>query len=201
MEGPKRISWNLKGRSAVAALDPATRHRITQSHTMAACLHRPLLATLEAIIAVKYVGGLSGPLQKPEPFICLITRLLQITPEPSIVLAMLHQDVHKYLRVAALFVIRLIGNEAMVREALRVGWDDYRKIRVYGSAADWASPQANIEAAAEKEEGGGVSAPSYNIMCVDEITDRLFKVGEDKDNANEGSGHVWLGVHFSPLLL
>ncbi|KAF8285610.1 putative Pre-mRNA-splicing factor 38 [Trypanosoma cruzi] len=201
MEGQKRMMWNLKGRSAVAALDPSTRHRIMQSHAMASSFHKPLLATLEVLITTQYVGGLTGPLQKPEPFICHVTRLLQITPDPLIVLAMLHQDVHKYLRVAALFIIRLIGNEAMMREAMRVGWEDYRKIRVYGYVEDLAGTIDSKENNAPDEEEGFVRAPAYGIMCVDEITDRLFNVGESDINKNGGSGNLWLGLRLPPILL
>ncbi|RNF00537.1 pre-mRNA-splicing factor 38A [Trypanosoma conorhini] len=202
MELQKRMAWNLKGRSAVAALDPPTRHRILQSNAMTSCVHKPLLATIEAIITLQCVGGLSGPLQRPEPFICLVARLLQITPDPSVVLAMLHQDVHKYLRVAALFVIRLIGNEAMMREAMRVGWDDYRKIRVYGYVEDWGVTTCPKDGAApgEAEEGFG-RTPSYGIMCVDEITDRLFNVGARATEKDGESSSAWLGLRFSPMLL
>ncbi|ORC88975.1 pre-mRNA-splicing factor 38A [Trypanosoma theileri] len=201
MGDQKRMLWNLKGRSAVGALDPPTRHRILQSHVMVSCMHKPLLATVESLITVQYVGGLSGPLQKPEPFICLITRLLQITPDPSIVLAMLHQDVHKYLRVAAMFVIRLIGNESMVREAIRVGWDDYRKIRVYGFPEDWNTVKEDNQENS-KEDGEVMNAPSYAIMCIDEITDRLFNLGNNtNNNTNADQGYTWLGIRFSPMLL
>lgn len=199
MEAKKRAAWNLKGRSAAAALDPSTRHRITQSHAMAPCLRRPLMATVEALITVPFVGGLTGPLKRPERFICLVTRLLQITPDPSVVLAMLRQDVHKYLRVAALFVIRLIGNDAMMREALRIGWADYRKIRVYGYAEDRTGAEA-VDAT-RAEDGEVVRAPSCGIMCVDEITDRLFNVRRGKKGVDAENGDEWLGLRFAPLFL
>nr|CCC89347.1 conserved hypothetical protein [Trypanosoma congolense IL3000] len=190
----RSLAWNLKGRSAIAVLCPATRHRILQSHAMTACIHRPLMATLEDLISVTYVGGLSGPLRKPEPFICLITRLLQVTPSPTVVMAMLRQDVHKYLRVAALFVIRLIGNNAMMREALQVGWDDYRKIRVYGSNEDCCRNTAGSGDNAVEENEPLMAAPRFAIMCVDEITDRLF------NTEHGGRGSTWLGISFSTLL-
>ncbi|CBH08930.1 hypothetical protein, conserved [Trypanosoma brucei gambiense DAL972] len=198
MNNERPAAWNLKGRSAVAAFDPVTRHRILQSQTMAACFHRPLMATMEDLISVSYVGGLSGPLRKPEPFICLIARVLQITPNTAIVMAMLRQDVHKYLRVAALFIIRLIGNGTAMREALRIGWNDYRKIRVYGSKDDCTCETKSRDgekADTNEVEGEAlVAAPIHAIMCVDEITDRLFNTGR------EGYSSTWLGVNFSPLL-
>ncbi|KAG8341351.1 putative Pre mRNA splicing factor 38 [Trypanosoma vivax] len=208
MSVQRRIAWNLKGRSAVASIDPPTRHRILQSNAMLSCAHRSLLAVLETLISVEYVGGLSGPLKKPELFVCLIVRILQIAPSPSVVLAMLQQDVHKYLRVAALFIIRLIGNAAMMQEALRIGWMDYRKIRVYCSDAERGDAMREGKSAESNEGENRLpydcleahGAPSYGIMCVDEITDCLFRTCEEQKNTGGGGGHTWLGLQFPPIL-
>lgn len=135
------------------------------------------------------VGGLSWALKKVEYFICLIARLLQITPSPSIVLGMLRKDTHKYLRVAALFAIRLIGGPELVREALAVGWDDYRKICVHGDGDDMASsPDTRVETEVHslgtvgekrmrKDDAFVVpKSPHYFILLVDELTDALFGI-------------------------
>ncbi|KAG5480037.1 hypothetical protein LSCM1_06458 [Leishmania martiniquensis] len=127
------MSWNLKGRAAIAALDPPTRYRVLHSHTMTRCANKPLLWVLEELTTLRFLGGLAGPLHTANYFICLVARLLQICPSVSIVRVMLEQDVHKYMRAAALLVIRLIGNVELQREAMRVGWSDYRKLCLYGS--------------------------------------------------------------------
>jgi hypothetical protein len=134
------MSWNLKGRAAIAALDPPTRHRILNSHTMTRCTNKPLLWVLEELCSLRSLGGLAGPLHSPDYFICLVARLLQICPPPAVVRVMLEQDVHKYMRAAALVMIRLIGHVDFQKEALRIGWDDYRKLCLYGSdpACEWA---------------------------------------------------------------
>lgn len=81
---------------------------------------------------LRSLGGLSGPLYTADYFICLVARLLQICPSPAIVQVMLEQDVHKYMRAAALVLIRLIGNAELQKKAIAVGWSDYRKVCVYG---------------------------------------------------------------------
>lgn len=131
------MSWSLKGRSAVASLDPATRQRVGCSQMMTRCANKPLMWVLEQLItSVDAVAGLSGRTRRVEYFLCLVFRLLQICPSPSVVLAMLRQDIHKYMRAAALFVIRLIGSASMMREAIQIGWSDYRKVRLYSSPSD-----------------------------------------------------------------
>ncbi|KAK7195539.1 Pre-mRNA-splicing factor 38 [Novymonas esmeraldas] len=134
------MSWNLKGRAAIAALDPPTRYRVLHSHTMTRCANKPLLWVLEELTTLRSLGGLVGPLHTADYFICLVARLLQIAPPVAIVRVMLDQDVHKYLRAAALLIVRLIGHAELQREAMRVGWLDYRKLCLYGSdpAQEWA---------------------------------------------------------------
>lgn len=145
------MPWNLKGRQALESLDPSTKHRVIHSHAMTQCAHRPLLWVLEELTTVPYVGGLSGPTQKVEYFLCLVSRVLQICPAPEVVLALLRQDIHKYARVAAMLVIRLIGNADMMNEAVAIGLDDYRKVRVFG---DEECLPAVVLSANEKSRNG-----------------------------------------------
>lgn len=129
--------WNTRGRTAVAVFDPSTRHSITHSQIMiTSCAHKPLLWVVEQFIELSFIGGFTGPQRKVERFLCLLFRMLQISPSPSLVLAMLRQDVHKYLRTAALVYIRLLGSSSMLHEAKQIGLADYRKIRVYGYPQD-----------------------------------------------------------------
>ncbi|EPY31822.1 hypothetical protein STCU_03203 [Strigomonas culicis] len=103
-------------------------------------------------------------------------------------------------------MIRLIGNVAMQKEAVRVGWDDYRKIRVYGDegevdyvfdatlrgrkhpreAAEGEQPPVNIEEA---------KPAHYFILCMDELTDRLFRVDSDGEKRSQ-----FFGVPLPPLM-
>ncbi|CCW64465.1 unnamed protein product [Phytomonas sp. EM1] len=207
--------FNLKGRQAVASLDPATRYRITRSQAMSQCANKPLLWVLEELTSVVAVGGLSGSLHKVEYFLCLLTRLLQIGPSPDIVLAMLRQELHKYVKVAALFIIRFIGNDIMVQEAVKLGLDDYRKIRVYGSDETpvtlFVTPgvkrprdmdESNHELPVGNQENTDVmesrEPPHYFILKMDELTERLFQLNQPR-NAPRGK-NVFLGVPFPALV-
>ncbi|AIN98024.1 hypothetical protein LPMP_205320 [Leishmania panamensis] len=156
------MSWNLKGRAAIAALDPPTRHRVLHSQTMTRCANKPLLWVLEELTTLRSLGGLTGPLHRANYFICLVVRLLQICPSVAIARVMLEQDVHKYLRAAALLLIRFIGNMELQREAMHVGWSDYRKLCLYGSdpAQEWKESTSATVAGA-----GGMATDTFRTLA------------------------------------
>lgn len=140
------MHWITKGRPAIAVFAPSTKHSITHSQLMiSTCANKPLLWVIEQLIEIPFLGGITGPQQKVELFLCLVFRLLQIQPPPPIILEMLQQDAHKYLRVGAMMFIRLLGSVPLLREAREVGLNDYRKIRVYGNINDLTgSPPTGI---------------------------------------------------------
>lgn len=180
------MSWNLKGRAAIAALDPPTRYRVLHSHTMTRCTNKPLLWVLEELCNVRYLGGLAGPLHTADYFLCLVARLLQICPAPALVRVMLEQDVHKYMRAAALVLIRLIGHVELQKEALRIGWDDYRKLSLYGSdpAQEWA--ESMIAAAAAAGSSSTPAAPTGNQAST--LTSSLLPLQQKRPRTEADSG-------------
>ncbi|AYU78396.1 hypothetical protein, conserved [Leishmania donovani] len=184
------MSWNLKGRAAIASLDPPTRYRVLHSHTMTRCASKPLLWVLEELITLRYLGGLSGPLHTANYFICLVVRLLQICPSVAIVRVMLEQDVHKYLRAAALLIIRLIGNVELQREAMRVGWSDYRKLCLYGSdpAQELAESTSNTAAGAEGVTAGTSRTLASSMLPLDHYKRSRAEMEMYSGNRNLASG-------------
>lgn len=146
------MSYNLRGRPATAAIDPVGRERLSHSTTwISHCANKPLLAIVESLIDTEAIGFFTGCVgfKKPVPFLCYLFRLLQLVPDVDLVRYMVEQDVHKYLRVAAMIFLRLVGDEKLVVFIKETCIDDYRKIRCIN------------------EEG------SYVILHVDEIVDEL----------------------------
>ncbi|KAG5506481.1 hypothetical protein JKF63_05984 [Porcisia hertigi] len=180
------MSWNLKGRAAIAALDPPTRYRVLHSHTMTRCTNKPLLWVLEELTTLRFLGGLAGPLHTANYFICLIARLLQICPSVAIVRVMLVQDVHKYLRAAALLLIRLIGNEELQWEAMRVGWADYRKLCLYGSdpAQEWAESTSATLPGAEGVKRDASRTLASSMRPLDSYKRSRAEMEADSGNIN-----------------
>lgn len=105
---------------------------------------------LEKAAGLNFVGGTFGN-QKPVPFLCLVLKMLQIQPEKQVVLALLHNEDFKYVRVLAAFYFRLTGSSLEIYKELEPLLVDKRKIRM-------------------KMNDG-----SYSLSFVDELIDRLLR--------------------------
>jgi hypothetical protein len=130
---------------------------------------KPLLWLVERAIDLERVGFLSGQMQVVDLFGCVVVRLLQILPSPDVVLAMLRQDIHKYLRMVAAVVIRLIGNADMLKEAIAICFEDFRNIRI-----------RQVDS-------------SLAIVPLDQLCETLFfEPTEDQEQNNRD--WIWLGL-------
>ncbi|CUI12707.1 Hypothetical protein, putative [Bodo saltans] len=173
-------SWDLKGRSALNAIQPQQQQRILRSQLWLQVVGKPLMWVIERGIDLERVGCVygRGDVVLPDLFICLVARLLQILPKPELVLAMVRQEEHKYLRILGAVVVRLIGNQTMSNVTMEICFEDYRNIRVRGS-------------------DGNVSVEPLDKLC-----ESLFFGSDQPDeplepgseNANLGG---WLGLHLS----
>ena len=85
---------------------------------------------------VSCIGGTTGTSQKPTPFLCLAFKLLQLAPSDEILAAYMSQggEKFKYLRVLALFYVRLTRPAADVFKTLEPFLADRRKLRRKGRA-------------------------------------------------------------------
>ena len=177
--------WDLRGRPATAAIQLQQREKIVRSQAWNAVVAKPLLWVVEQAIDLEVVGGFSGPLQRPHLFVCLVFRALQILPKPELVMEMLRQDTHKYLRVFALCIVRLIGNVEMIKEARNIVEEDYRKIRVHRDVN-------SLSSAAEESASKVIVPRAVIITHVDEIGDELISRSAEQV--------CWLGVRFIPMM-
>lgn len=180
------FQWDLKGRAAVASIYPEQRDKVLRSQAWLAVVGKPLMWVLERAIDLERVGFLYGPNQLPEMFACLLVRLLQITPKPDIIWTCVAQDTHKYLRVLAMIVIRLIGNEAMYIATMQVCLEDYRNIRM------------------RHADGTLVVAPLDTICEYIHISDEE-KAGEELGKVADGAAAIsggwnWLGLRLTKRL-
>ncbi|KAL9356021.1 hypothetical protein Peur_049274 [Populus x canadensis] len=71
-----------------------------------------------------HLGGNYGGNRKPTPFMCLVTKVLQIQPEKDIVVEFI-----KYVRVLVAFYLRLTGTDIDVYRYLEPLYNDYRNLR------------------------------------------------------------------------
>jgi pre-mRNA-splicing factor 38A len=83
---------------------------------------------------VSFIGGVTGTVQKPTPFLCLAFKLLQLAPGDDILDEYLHYggEKFKYLRALAAFYIRLTRTDKDVYTKLEPFLEDRRKLRRKG---------------------------------------------------------------------
>ncbi|KAK4124926.1 PRP38-domain-containing protein [Parathielavia appendiculata] len=83
---------------------------------------------------VDFIGGVTGTVQKPTPFLCLAFKLLQLAPGDDVLDEYLHHggDKFKYLRALAVFYIRLTRPDKDVYTKLEPFLEDRRKLRRKG---------------------------------------------------------------------
>lgn len=76
-----------------------------------------------------YIGGTYGSNLKVTPFLCLLFKLIQLSPKWEIVKEFLHQKYFKYLTALAAMYIRLFARPKDVYLLLEPLLNDYRKLK------------------------------------------------------------------------
>lgn len=94
-----------------------------------------------------HVGGTFGGNRKPTPFICLVTKMLQIQPDKEIVVEFIKNEDYKYVRALGAFYLRLTATDMDVYRYLEPLYNDYRKLRMRsndGSTSPSPSPYPSV---------------------------------------------------------
>ncbi|CAI9089671.1 OLC1v1024289C1 [Oldenlandia corymbosa var. corymbosa] len=84
---------------------------------------------VDKAMELDHVGGTFGGNRKPTPFMCLVTKMLQIQPDKEIVVEFIKNEDYKYVRVLGAFYLRLTGTDVDVYRYLEPLYNDYRKLR------------------------------------------------------------------------
>jgi len=84
---------------------------------------------VDKAVELKCIGGVSGGNIRPMPFICLILKMLQISPEKDIVVEFIKNEEFKYVRALGAFYMRLVGTSLEVYKYLEPLYNDYRKMK------------------------------------------------------------------------
>ena len=97
-----------------------------------------------------HIGFCFGGLNRPCPFLCLLTKMLQISPGIDVVKAyieysegkpsnLIHDQTHdfRYLRALAIAYLRLVGSPSTIYASLEPMYSDYRKLNVLTPAGTW----------------------------------------------------------------
>ncbi|KRX10509.1 hypothetical protein PPERSA_01521 [Pseudocohnilembus persalinus] len=106
---------------------------------------------VDEAIQLEYVSGSYGGFRQPSKFICLVAKMLQLSPEKEIVLEYMRNEDYKYVTALAMFYWRMIATTEECYKILEEYYSDYRKIRY------------------RNEDG------SFQIIHIDEFADDLLK--------------------------
>jgi pre-mRNA-splicing factor 38A len=122
----------IRGVNPATLLDTPLRDRITDSlYWKESCFGLNAATLLDRTVEMTYVGGTYGVGMKPTPFICLVFKLLTLTPPKEIVMEYLERggEEWKYLRALACFYVRLTFESVEVYRVLEAYLEDRRKLR------------------------------------------------------------------------
>ena len=122
----------IRGANPATLIETAVRDRITDSlYWKEQCFGLNAATLLDRAVEITYIGGTYGVGMKPTPFLCLVFKLLQLTPEKEIILEYLRAggEEFKYLRALAAFYVRLTFDAVDVYRVLEPLLEDRRKLR------------------------------------------------------------------------
>lgn len=102
------------------------------------CFGLTAASLLEKAVQLKYIGGCYGGNLQPTKFLCLVLKLLQLQPEPDVVLTYIANEDFKYVRALGLIYIRLTSKAEEVYRTIEPFYHDFRKL-AYRNASGWST--------------------------------------------------------------
>jgi len=115
-------------------IEKIIRERIYESqYWKEFCVPLNAATLLDQAVRLKYIGGQYSNIH-PTEFICLAFKLLQIGPDPEIIMEYLRAEEFKYLQALAAFYIRLTFKGEDCYKILEPFLNDYRKLRYRSEA-------------------------------------------------------------------
>ena len=158
-------------------LGKALSRRIRQSNYYKQfCFSCNIVGIIDLMMTIESIGGFYGTLSQPTPFIILLYKLISLKPEKGMILDLLIDDSFKYVRLLAVFYIRLVcTNHIDIYRYLEPLYNDYRKIRVQNSKG------------------------KFELTTVDQIIEVLLQIKDNKPEEEEEEDH-YLNIIFPTLI-
>lgn len=110
-------------------IEKIIRTRIYESlYWKEACFGLTAESAVDKAVCLTNIGGQYSN-QKPTEFLCLVLKLLLLTPEREIIQLYIYNDEFKYLTALGVFYLRLTGSPVDIYKTLEPLLLDYRKLR------------------------------------------------------------------------
>ncbi|KAG2209524.1 Pre-mRNA-splicing factor 38 [Mucor mucedo] len=123
---------SIHGRHPLHLVEKIIRERIQSSlYWKEKCYGLSAATLMDRAFELEYIGGMYGN-QQPTEFLCLVLKLLQLTPEKEIIIELIKQEDLKYVRALGAFYLRLTGKSKEIYQYLEPLLNDGRKLRVRG---------------------------------------------------------------------
>ncbi|KXN68898.1 PRP38-domain-containing protein [Conidiobolus coronatus NRRL 28638] len=120
----------IRGLDPQSLIENIIRQRIYESlYWKEFCFGLNAESLIDRAVDLNCIGGQFAN-TKPENFLCLLLKLLQLQPQWDIILTYLKAKDFKYLRILAAFYIRLVGKPKQIYELLEPLLEDYEKLRI-----------------------------------------------------------------------
>lgn len=120
-----------QGVNPATLIEKITRERMYESrYWKEECFGLDAATLCDRAVELKFIGGNYGSNLTVSPFLCLLFKMIQLSPEREIILEYLNQEDFKYLRALAAMYIRIFFRPHEVFQLLEPLLADYRKLRL-----------------------------------------------------------------------
>ncbi|KAL3814656.1 hypothetical protein ACJIZ3_015924 [Penstemon smallii] len=124
------LAKNIRGTNPQNLVEKILRTKIYQNtYWKEQCFGLTAETLVDKAMELDHLGGTHGGNRKPTPFMCLVTKMLQIQPDKEIVVEFIKNPEYKYVRVLGALYLRLTGTDIDVYRYLEPLYNDYRKLR------------------------------------------------------------------------
>lgn len=149
-------------------IPPTTRNAVYESMFWnRSCFGVTVADVVHLTVGLRYVGGSDSVSRRPSSFLCLLLKLLQLSPDFDEISVFLKQPHFKYHRILAAFYVRLVETPVNIYRSLEPLLSDCRRVVV---AHD---PAIEVPSALS-----ALSNKSFDVVYVDIVVDALLRSSE-----------------------
>lgn len=149
-------------------IPPSTRNAIYDSMFWnRSCFGVSVADVVHLAVGLRYIGGSDTLSRRPSSFLCLLLKLLQLSPNFDEISVFLKQPHFKYHRILAAFYVRLVETPINVYKALEPLLSDFRRVVVARDSAIKAPSALSA-----------LSNNSFDVVYVDIVVDALLRSNE-----------------------
>jgi hypothetical protein len=151
---------------------------------------------VDRAVELNHIGGTFGGNRTASDFLCLVLKMLQMKPEPDVVLEFIRQEDHKYARALGAYYWRMTAKPVSVYEELESILADRRKLRIRGIHGwEMTTVDAFVEELLTKSHSCHLSLPTMpprpTLERAELLQSRISSLQEEYDAAVAKGEEPW----------